>query len=230
MNAIKSWTLLEPKPDVILIGKDKCTKEMARRAGCRYARKVETSERGTPQVGSLFTKARKLAKYTILCYTNCDIVLLQDFMGAIEKVAAKFPRFLMVGRRWNLLSSAELPIGSDLHWREEALRIARRFGQRKIIEHGGSDYFVYTKGVFDVALPLMYVGRRRWDRFLIGNVLLRGIPVIDTTELMAIHLWHEEWDRPAAEVKSNVKILESRLCKTIHDAPWVLKDGKVKRR
>jgi hypothetical protein len=36
-----------------------------------------------------------------MCYLNCDIILLTDFLDAFERVRRQMPKFLMVGRRWD---------------------------------------------------------------------------------------------------------------------------------
>lgn len=228
-TAIKSWTLLKPKADVMLLGRDKGVAELAAKLGCRHARKIETSKRGTPIVGSLFAKARRHARFDIMGYVNTDVVLLQDLMEATRIVSAKLPRFLMIGHKWCVYPKGPLPIGEGPRWRDETRRLATLWGKPRRSDLGGSDFFVYSEGVYDIDFPLMYLGRRRWDLWLVGIVLKRGIPVVDVTkDVFAMHLNHREWLRPSEEVRHNVNVIGSGVCRgTIQKATWTLKNGKL---
>ncbi len=232
MAAIKSWTLLKPKPQVILLGRDAGVSEVATRLDCLHARKIETSEKGTPIVGSLFAKARRHAEHDILAYVDADTMLLQDFIGAVKAVSAEFPRFLMIGRSWRMSVGGPLPVGDSPDWEEKLRRLATIWGAPRRADLGGTAFFVYSKGVYDIDFPLMYVGRRRWDLWLMGIVLKRGIPVVDVTEdAFPIHLEHREWDRPSEEVRHNVKTIGPGACRgTIQQATWALKNGRLERR
>src|SRR5262249_30275258 len=100
-NAIQSWKRLHPSVDVILFGDDHGAAEAARACGFRHIPSVERSEYGTKYLASIFDQAQELARYDVLCYVNCDIVLTDDFFRAQSNVASRFPVFLMVGRRWD---------------------------------------------------------------------------------------------------------------------------------
>lgn len=41
------------------------------------------------------------AKNEILCFVCCDIILIPDFIRAVEKIKNE-ERFLMVGQRWDI--------------------------------------------------------------------------------------------------------------------------------
>src|SRR5438876_11556063 len=82
-NAIMSWTLLQPRPEVILFGDEEGTAEICRELGLRHAPAVERNEFGTPLLDDLFRKAEEQASYATLCYVNSDILLLDDFSKAV---------------------------------------------------------------------------------------------------------------------------------------------------
>src|ERR1700745_2531909 len=101
-NAITSWTKLKPRPEIILFGRDDGMSETARQLGLRHVADVAVNEKGTPQLNVLFKKADAAATYQHLCYVNADIILLGDFLRAIEHVQARLPRSLTISRRINL--------------------------------------------------------------------------------------------------------------------------------
>ena len=70
-------------------------------------------------VDSCFKAAGETAENEFLGYVNADIILLSDFMRAMEQVRQYRQRFLMCGQRWNL--DLEKPLAFDSDW-EESLR------------------------------------------------------------------------------------------------------------
>jgi hypothetical protein len=52
-NAIESWTKLKSRPEVILLGNDEGTADVAREFGLRHLWNVATSDHGTPLLSDL---------------------------------------------------------------------------------------------------------------------------------------------------------------------------------
>jgi hypothetical protein len=113
-NALKSWTLAAPGAEVILFGNEEGAAETARELGIRHIAEVEclvldkgfsstnpATRQGPKVLRSFFDEAQRIARYETVCYANCDIILMEDFAQAVEKVAAANKEFLMVGRRWD---------------------------------------------------------------------------------------------------------------------------------
>ena len=101
-NAIQSWTKLSPLCEVILYGDDEGTAEAAARYGVRARAGHRRNEFGTPLLNGLFEKTQQIASNDLICYVNGDIMLIDDFMKTVTKVAATKKKFLLVGRRWNV--------------------------------------------------------------------------------------------------------------------------------
>src|SRR5712664_779088 len=87
-NAISQWVRLRPKPEILLFGDEEGTVEIAQEFGLRHIPEVKRNQCGTPLLNDLFAKAHALASYNILCYVNADIMLLGDFMEAVQQVAS----------------------------------------------------------------------------------------------------------------------------------------------
>jgi hypothetical protein len=103
-NAITSWTKLNPRPDIFLLGRDKGTDKIARELGIGYIPDIETSEFGTPLMHSIFRRAEERARTSWLAYINADCLLLDDFSRALEKLQGelerhKIPEFLLSSQR-----------------------------------------------------------------------------------------------------------------------------------
>lgn len=208
-TAITSWTLLEPRPEIILIGKEDGTKELAEGLRCRYIRAVGRNRWGTPLLGSLFWIARTCAHNNVLAYINSDIILLQNFMDVIIKVIPQIPQFLMLSPRWDLWAPFENFNGD---WQGNLLRLLETDAKRR--RATGQDCFIYTHNVYDPdSFPPLAIGRREWDAWLIWRAMQHRIPVIDATgAITVIHQAHDKDRKEKTEEKGlNIAMGRERL-------------------
>src|SRR5262249_47802992 len=79
-NALQSWRLLHPDVEVILFGDDEGAAEVCQEFGFRHEPEVERSALGTKRLDSIFWRAQEMACHETVCYSNCDIILTQDFL------------------------------------------------------------------------------------------------------------------------------------------------------
>jgi hypothetical protein len=108
-NAIQSWKSLHPEIEIILFGNDQGAAEVSQEFGLRHEPRVDTNELGTKRLDYLFARAQFIARHDLLCYINCDILLMPDFTSALKRVRAAHREFLMVGRRCDADITAPLP-------------------------------------------------------------------------------------------------------------------------
>ena len=101
-NAIFSWTLLRPRCEILLLGDDEGTKEAAEEFGATYIPDIARSEYGTPLLDSIFQVAQDAATTPLVSYVNADIILMSDFMAAVNSVSERDGPFVLSGQRWNL--------------------------------------------------------------------------------------------------------------------------------
>jgi hypothetical protein len=209
-NAICSWAKLNPKPEIILLGNEEGTAEVAKEFSIRQIPNVACNEFGTPLVNSLFREAEKAATYDRMCYINTDIILMSDFMRAIQRVVIEKPRSLMVGQRWNLDIKEPLDFGTN--WEERLITQVARQG--KLYPYFAIDYFVFPKGIWG-EIPPFAVGRPAWDNWFLYRAHCRNIPVIDLTKaVMVVHQNHDYSHHPhgwmgamkGEESKQNIKL------------------------
>ena len=187
-NAIRSWTLLQPRPEVILFGDDPGTAEVAQEFGLRHVPGVARNEFGTPLVSDLFQQAQALAAHDLLVYVNSDIVLLQDFLEAVQQVASSRGRFLMVGRRMDVDITEPLPL-EVADWPERLRRLALAQGKLNIAR--SIDYFVFSHGLY-ATVPPFAIGRFWWDNWLIWKARSLGAAVVDASSVvLAVHQNHD---------------------------------------
>jgi hypothetical protein len=186
-NAIKSWTKLEPRPEIILFGKDEGTAEVAREFGLRHVAETASNEYGTPLVNHLFANAEAEASFAGMCYVNADIILLGDFLRAVGFVQKKMPKSLMVSKRINLDIRERLEFGAG--WEETIKRQISTTGEDE--HYSGIDVFAYPKGMYP-HIPEFAIGRLWWDHWLIKAVREQKLPVVDASRVAP--LLHQKHD------------------------------------
>ncbi len=185
-NAIRSWLLLHSKCEVILLGNDEGTSDIAAEFGIRHIPDIARNEFGTPFLNSIFEVAQAAASNDIMAYVNADIILMSDFMDAVKRMPKS--SFLMTGQRWELDLKEQL-VFSDDNWEESLKALVGKKG--RLQGRGALDFFVFYKG-FWPDIPPFAVGRTLWDHWLIYYARSIRVPVIDVTEVVtAVHQNHE---------------------------------------
>ena len=175
-NAIESWTHLQPRPEIILLGNDEGTAELALELGLRHLPQVARSDHGTPLLSDLFRQAEAAATSACMCYVNADIILLSDFVRAAETVQGKFPKSVLISKRINLDIAETLNF--DARWEEAIKRRAGASGKDE--HHTGIDVFVFPKGMYP-QIPDFAIGRLWFDHWLIKAVRAQDLPVVDAS-------------------------------------------------
>jgi hypothetical protein len=196
-NAIQSWMRLDADVEIILFGTDEGTAEVARELGVRHEPEVERNEFGSMLVSGMFARAQRMARHETLCYVNCDIVLMEDFAGAVGRVRKAHREFLMVGRRWDMEITRALEF-ERAGWQSDLRERARRDGKQRGAEW--IDYFAFSRGLYGADTPEFAIGRTCWDNWLVWKALEEKKPVVDATAMvMAVHQNHDYSHHPQGE-------------------------------
>ena len=232
-NALRSWRRLHPDVEVILFGDDEGADVVAREFGLRHVPDVARNEFGTKRLDDMFAKAQILARNDLLCYINCDILLLPDFCAALERVKSRHERFLMVGRRWDMDITDPVDFSASA-WSQTVGALARTKG----VQQPGHavDYFVFQRGLYPDMPPLV-IGRIWWDHWLVWKAGREGADVVDVSEcVLAVHQNHGYGYHPAGakgvwtdrQAQLNFQVAGGRWhLHTIDDATHLLRrDGE----
>ena len=187
-NAIKSWTLLNPRPEIILCGNEAGIGEIAQEFSLRHVPEILRNEYGTPLLNDLFEKAESASVTDLLCYINSDIILFNDFMQALERVSKLRRRFLMSGQRWNFDIQGCVDFGAD--WDKRLRAQVMQKGAMDLME--AADFFVFPKGLLG-EMPPLALGRLYWDNWIFFRARSTGASLIDVTGVvMAVHQEHDQ--------------------------------------
>ena len=192
-NALESWKRLHPDVEVILFGNEEGAAEVCRELGLRHEPEIERSRLGAPRADSIFHRAQEIARHDLLCYSNCDIILTQDFRQALERLLPWRNTFLMVGCRWD--TDITQPIDfSKPTWEDRILSLARNEGFQRF--YFNIDYFAFKRGLYR-EMPGLVVGRAWWDHWMVWNALAQNVPVVDATRVVcAVHQNHDYSSHP----------------------------------
>lgn len=203
-NAIGSWLRI-PGAEVILCGDEDGVADTARELGCRHVAGVRTNSRGTPLLSSAFALVAKQARYPLLCYANCDIILLPSFSTALGLLSKR--ECVGVSRRINVDLNEAIDF-NDSAWADSLSARVRASGQDGTFAQ--IDLFVLGRDGPLVELPDFAVGRPAWDNWFIWNTRKHDIAIVDISRVSRIiHQNHDyqhvkqrqgkRWEGPEAE-------------------------------
>lgn len=219
-NAIGSWKRLNPHCEVILIGNEEGTAEVAQELGVRHIPEVARNEYGTPLLNDIFERTKQWASYSLLCYVNCDIILGSEFIRAVEKVSRWRRRFLMIGECWNLDVAESLSFDQP-DWEKRLQCSMQQSGRPR--GPWAVDYFVFSRRLYK-HIPPFAIGRAYFDNWLIWKARAQWAAVVDATQVvLAVHQNHDyshvtggkTWTLQGEEAKQNFALaggLRHRYC------------------
>jgi hypothetical protein len=186
-NAVQSWTLLHPRPEIILFGNDEGTAQVAREFHLRHLTEIASNEHGTPILSDIFRQAESHASFESMCYVNADILVLSDFLPAVSRVSKKMQKFLILSERINL--DITEPMAFEAGWESPIKSRSRETGVP--VGYTGMDIFAFPKGTYP-HIPDFAIGRLWFDQWLIKGARENKIPVVDVTRAApVIHQNHD---------------------------------------
>lgn len=224
-NAIESWLRLDAGVEVILFGDEAGAAETVREFNLRHEREVRRNAHGTKYLAPIFDRAREIARHDLLCYVNCDIILLRDFGEALRRVRERFERFLMIGRRWDTDIRERIDF-SEANWDATVRARALQANHQRLPQW--IDFFVFSRDIYYKQIPGFVVGRPGWDNWLVWHARSAGAEVVDVSQVVvAVHQnhdysYHPEGERgvwEGEEARQNYALLRNGQCfRTIENA------------
>ena len=189
-NAIRSWNRLAPYVEVILLGNDYGIAETAAEFGLRHSQYVGRNRHGTPLLSDAFRVAHRMSRTPFLAYCNCDVILFDDLVKAVQRIESdrQVQSFVGFGRRTDLSVNRAL----DFHDVQEVQLLRAR--SKQVGETGPvvcKEYFVFSRDLYH-EIPEFAVGRGNWDNWMISSAKRAGTPVINLSgDVQAIHQIHD---------------------------------------
>jgi len=183
-NAIQSWMALAAPCEILLLGDDEGTAEIAAEYGLRHEPNIARLNNSSPPLSSsIFARGQELASFDLVMYINSDIILLSDFIPTMESILEQRKNsskpYLVVGRRHDLELRERLDFQNP-HWERRLRMDTKRRG--KIHQVWGIDYFIFRKSDWLKEMPAFTVGANRYDNWLLYRARSVGMDVIDATQ------------------------------------------------
>jgi hypothetical protein len=186
-NALNSWRALGDQVEIVLIGSEAGVAEEAADIRAAHVPTVQTDEWGTPLVNDVFRIGVEVAQGEWLAYVNADILLMNNFLLALDALRGLRKPLLVIGQRWDLDLQASLDF-SDATWDRKLVQEVKARG--KLHAPSGIDYFLFRRGTWN-EIPPFALGRTMWDNWLVFSARARGLAVVDATcGILAIHQNH----------------------------------------
>ena len=219
-NALKSWSILEPAPERVLVFADRehegdVAVGFVESLGFEVLPILQRSSLGVPLLSDLFPRAQEIAGDGIACYVNADILLENDLVPALEK-CSKLVRgaaerdswgysgdgALMVARRWNIqvLDYMDFSDGWEQRLRKKVEAQGVQMAECAV------DLFAWHGTVWETIAPFA-IGRFRWDNWLVGMANKANKPVIDVSRVIRLtHQYHAvgQWNDPDAQANFGI--------------------------
>ena len=233
-NAIRSWQMLHPDVEIILMGDDEGAAEVCAEMGLRHIPTVRRNKYGTKYLADIYEQAQVAARHELMCHINCDIILKGDFLSAARQVAARDKKFLMAGRRWDVDMTAPIDFARS-DWEERVDELAVMENRQRPPQW--IDYFVFSRGLYASDMPAFVIGRPGWDNWLLWYPLSLGVPVVDASSVVrAVHQNHDYGYHPQGEkgvwegeeAQENYRLNYGKFA-TLGDATYLLTGRGVRR-
>lgn len=186
-NALQSWTLLQPRPDIIVYGDEYGTRRITTNLNISHHPGVKRPRIGPPYLDAMFRDAQADATTPLICYVNADIIMPRGLIETAEMADqwAGTDPFLVVGRRLDTPALAGQTVNFSFGWQANLERYANATGE----EHGpaGLDWFLFRRKTMLELKPFI-IGRGAWDNYLLLTAGRRGFKTIDATDaVLAVH-------------------------------------------
>jgi hypothetical protein len=233
-NALESWRLVHPDAEVVLFGDEEGAEAAAKDLGIRHEPHTEKNEAGSNRMDYMFARVQAIARHDVLCYSNCDIIFMDDFRASLERVLGAHKEFLIVGRRWD----TEITMPWDFKnpdWQNQIRDLALKTNKQRTPDW--IDYFAFSRGLFK-ELPPLVVGRVFWDNWTVWKALQMKKPVVDASRgIIAVHQNHDYGHHPQGkhgvwfgeEAGANYKLAGGwNHLRTIADSSEVLRADGLK--
>jgi hypothetical protein len=200
----------------------------------KHIPEVKRNEKGTPLISSMFQLARENSHGDLLCIVNADMILMPDFVEAVEKVKSQKSKFVLLSQRWDL--DVTQPLDFTTGWQDRLRNTVYAVGS--LHRPAGSDFFLFPRSCY-TDIPDFIIGRAGWDNWMIYKARKEGWPVIDCTpSVMIVHQSHDyshlpggksHYDHP--DTNENIRLAggQANIRYTILDSTHQLVGGTLAR-
>lgn len=231
-NAIASWTRLQPRPQVLLMGNEPGTAAVCGQLRVEHVPEVRVNEFGTPFADSMIELADARAIHPLLLWIAADTILCDDVMPAVQEVSGRFRRFCIIAGRYRLPHPAPINF-DDSAWQ---MKLRASVIGPLLDDLSAGDFFVFPRSFWG-RFPAFIEGRSALDGWMLFRTLETGAALVDATPVvMTVHQDHGYERHPGGEAaklagpeaQHNLKLARKRML-TRDNADWILTADGLRR-
>lgn len=172
---------------MVLCGRESGIEEAAGRHNCVHLPHVATSASGIPILSEVLRLARLQFPADVYVYVNADIILLDDFAPALQKLWQQQLPFLGTARRMNVELTEALDFSGP--WIEEVGRLVDDRAVFTPLWCAGGDVLAFTNQLLRDVPPFI-VGRWHWDHWMMHRALEERAALVDLSP--SVRVVHQE--------------------------------------
>lgn len=182
-NALKSWTLLQPKPQIIVMGDEPGTRDIVKELDIEHVRNIKRSVWGGPRMDDMIDLAERLASHSIMLFMSSDLIVSQELANIGYYFAQLAPptQFLVGVEKW------EQKIHTLIDFSQKDWFDKLKPGMQPA---PGGDLFMFPKGFFGQAMPPFIVGRAVVDFWMYHYARQKHCLYNATNRVTVIHVAH----------------------------------------
>jgi len=179
-NAIKSWTLLNPKPDIFLLGNAPGVASIANGLGLYHIPNVYQNS----SISEIAKWLDRIINNPILVYINPCMILTKDFTNAIQKIHNNQDHFFLTGQ-YRIIQT-EGTIDFNNQWQHQLRVMADKQGMPQ--QQLQDIYLVFTKHLLKQLFVLDSRLEYTWEQQLFYAALRKYYPIIDGSPIITAFL------------------------------------------
>jgi len=176
-QAIKSWTLLNPKPDIFLLGNAPGVASIANELGLYHLPNIEQNA----SISEIAKWLDRVINNTILVYINPNVILTDGFSQTIQDIYNNQEHFLLTGQYRTIQTESVIDF-NDTQWQHQLRVMADKqaMPQRQLQDI----YLVFTKQLLKQLFVLNPNVEYTWEQQLFYAALRKYYPIIDGSPII----------------------------------------------
>ena len=188
-NAIKSWTLFNPEPDIFLLGNAPGIASIANELGLYYIPNIDQNS----SISDIAKWLDRLVNNTILVYVNPCVILTEGLTQTIQEIYNTQDHFFLTGQ-YRTIQTKEAIDFNDNQWQHQLRVMADKRGmpQRQLQDI----YLVFTKQLLKQLFVLDHNVEYTWEQQLFYAAVRKYYPIIDGSPIITAFLQipkHYKW-------------------------------------
>jgi len=176
-QAIKSWTLLNPKPDIFLLGNAPGVASTTNELGLYHIPNIAQHN----SISDIAKWLDRIINNTILVYINPSVILTEDFTQTIQEVYDNQDHFLLTGQSRTIQTTDAIDF-NDTQWQHQL----RTMADKQAMPQGQLQniYWVFTKQLLKQLCVLAPNVESSWEKQLLYAALRKYYPIIDGSPMI----------------------------------------------